>query len=146
MSANLLLKKLKIILNYFQIMIKVSWWQSTVWVLSSALSAISNSWGKIKTKSYGLKQEYLLNSFRWDLVCMYNLYTSFILLKLSSWMLGVNDKSYNQWTSDMDLHWSYAIDECGSSPDPGQWNHQIDFKPSFKSREIKNIFKSVPKP
>ena len=32
-----------------------------------------------------------------------------------------------------------------ADPDPGQKNHQIDFKPSFKSQEKKNIFKSVPK-
>ena len=29
-------------------------------------------------------------------------------------------------------------------PDPGQYNHQIDFNPSFKN-EGKNIMKSVPK-
>ena len=43
---------------------------------------------------------------------------------------------------------STNFDECGSksgsNPDPGQKNHQIDFKPSFKSQE-NNIFKSLPK-
>ena len=38
-------------------------------------------------------------------------------------------------------------DDCGSrsSPDPGQLKHQIDFKPSLKSRATKSTFKSVPK-
>ena len=38
-----------------------------------------------------------------------------------------------------------ADPDPNSSPDLGQYNHQLDFKPSFKRRE-KNIFKSVPKP
>ena len=49
----------------------------------------------------------------------------------------------------MDLHWFYADPDpqnlTNADPDPGQLNRQIDFNPSFKSRE-KNIFKSGPKP
>ena len=30
---------------------------------------------------------------------------------------------------------STKFDESGSSPDPGQYNHQIDFKTSFKSKK-----------
>ena len=36
--------------------------------------------------------------------------------------------------------------KSGFSPDPGQENHQIDFKPCLKVQEEKNTFKSVPKP
>ena len=41
--------------------------------------------------------------------------------------------------SDVDSHWLYA------DPDPGQWNHKLDFNPSVKSREQKFIFKSESK-
>ena len=38
-------------------------------------------------------------------------------------------------SSDVDPLWSYADPDPNRDLDPGQWDHQIDFKPSFKVKK-----------
>ena len=56
----------------------------------------------------------------------------------------------NITSSDVDSHLFYADPDpqklMNADPDPGQKNHQIEFKPSFIWREFFSSFKSVPNP
>jgi len=51
-------------------------------------------------------------------------------------------------SSDVDPHSLHAdpVPKNLMNADPGQKNHQIDFKQSFKSKEFLFFFKFVPKP
>ena len=46
------------------------------------------------------------------------------------------------YSSDVDPHWFYADPKPQNFMNPGQSNHQIDFTPSFKSRE-KKVFSNL---